>query len=98
MVKSIEVNVSSKTVGSGQVKWELSALELGRTLELKTFHTTLSEDFEGAKRVVLRATMTGGRGENAWQHTQLLGASRDSTEKGTQMKIVVKMIGKEHEK
>ena len=98
-VKSIDVNVNSKTFEDGKVKWELSdggllPTEVRSPLEIQAGSTSESEYFALAKRIALKATMTGGRGEHAWRHTQLMRANRECPGEGTQMKMVVKMIGK----
>lgn len=46
------------------------------------------ETFQGGNSVKLCAHLSGGDGDNAWQHTQLFRQKRDATDDTLRVKIV----------
>ncbi|KAM6281581.1 peptide-N(4)-(N-acetyl-beta-glucosaminyl)asparagine amidase isoform 2-T3 [Porphyrio hochstetteri] len=73
-IDNVSVRTSSQTFQSGRIKWRLYS----PTAEIalmgdKTLHSY--SEFSGATSVTLEAILSGGDGEDAWQHTQLF---RDS--------------------
>ena len=88
-VKSIELDVNSTTFENGRVVWQLCG---GNACLLPSPGSTMkSEGLAGSKKVTLTAMLSGGKGNLAWQHTQLMRAKKDKPEEGTKLRIVVKL-------
>ena len=51
----------------------------GKEVEIPPNEETTLDGFRGSKAVCLVATMSGGRGENAWQHSQLFRQDVESS-------------------
>ena len=68
-VKSVELKVTSKVYENGKVIWQLCG---GKQCLLPTPGVTLkTEQMAGSKEVKVGASLQGGKGDIAWQHTQL---------------------------
>ena len=50
-----------------------------------------SEGLAGSKKVTLTAMLSGGKGDVAWQHTQLMRTHKDKAEEGKRLRMVVKL-------
>ncbi len=86
-VKSIELDVGSKTFEDGRVVWQLCG---GATCLLPLSGSTLrSEALVGAKKVTLTATLSGGRGSVAWQHAQLFRAHEEKDKNRPQLRLLL---------
>jgi len=86
-VRSIELEVNSQTYENGRVLWTVCG---GNACLLPTPGNVLDSDgLAGAKKVTLTATMSGGKGDVAWQHTQLFRARNEDDR--PQMRLVVKL-------
>ena len=88
-MKSIELDVSSTTFEGGRVVWQLCG---GSACLLPSPGQTMkSEGLAGAKKVTLTATLSGGKGDVAWQHTQLMRTHKDKAGEGKRLRMVVKL-------
>ena len=97
-VKTVELLVNSKTYETGRVIWQLC----GATQCILPMPgvTLNSEQMSGSKELKITAMLSGGKGDIAWQHTQLFRTELTNTEdsdKGgeekSQFKLVVKLQG-----
>ncbi|XP_033102085.1 peptide-N(4)-(N-acetyl-beta-glucosaminyl)asparagine amidase-like [Anneissia japonica] len=70
VVDHVDIKVSSKTYESGRIIWTICDDQ--KTLKLKgDGEIARISELEGATEVTLKADMSGGKGDVAWQHTQL---------------------------
>ena len=51
--------------------------------------TLKSEELSGSKSLTLKATLSGGKGDVAWQHAQLFRSKMDQND--IQLKFIVKL-------
>uniref|UniRef100_A0A0K2T0P7 Peptide-N(4)-(N-acetyl-beta-glucosaminyl)asparagine amidase n=2 Tax=Lepeophtheirus salmonis TaxID=72036 RepID=A0A0K2T0P7_LEPSM len=87
-VKCIELKIESKTYENGRVLWQLCG---NNVCLIPSSSTTLnSEALAGAKKVSLTASLSGGKGDVAWQHAQLFRASTKFSE-GLALKLKILM-------
>lgn len=86
-VDRLELLVDSKTFQSGAVRWQLCT---DKICLMPTPGVQLdTRQFAGAREISLHATLSGGDGDNAWQHTQLFRSSTTGEENGPKLKLVV---------
>ena len=45
----------------------------------------------GSKKVTLTAAMSGGKGDVAWQHTQLMRTGKEDADNAVRLRIVIKL-------
>ena len=50
-----------------------------------------SEELSGSKTLTLKATLSGGKGDNGWQHAQLFRTAFDKNDDSMQLKIIIKL-------
>ena len=89
-VKTVELLVQSKTYENGRVIWQLC----GATQCILPMPgvTLNSEQMSGSKELKISAMLSGGKGDIAWQHTQLFRTEMtDSDRSKFQFKLVVKL-------
>ena len=53
--------------------------------------TLKSEELSGSKSLVLKATLSGGKGDVGWQHAQLFRTKVDEHQSDYQFKLIVKL-------
>merc|ERR1712062_729054 len=88
-VKSVEFLVNSTIFESGKIIWQLLG---GSKAILPTPGITLkSEELSGSKSLVLKATLSGGKGDVGWQHAQLFRTKVDEHQSDYQFKLIVKL-------
>ncbi|XP_070567617.1 peptide-N(4)-(N-acetyl-beta-glucosaminyl)asparagine amidase-like [Ptychodera flava] len=76
VVDTITVTARSQTFETGVVSWRLCSEEQCVLLDGGE-DAMVTKDLKGASTVTLTAEMHGGRGDIAWQHTQLFRQSMD---------------------
>lgn len=69
-IDNISIRTSSQTFHSGRIKWRLYS-PAAEVIVVGDKNLTSYSDFCGATEVTLEATLSGGDGKTAWQHTQL---------------------------
>lgn len=88
-VQSVELDVASTTFHGAKVIWQLWGG--GSVSLLPTPGTTLkTEQLCGSKSIKLQALLSGGQGNEAWQHTQLFRTSMTNQDE-SQLRLVVKL-------
>ena len=84
-VKSVELKVTSKVYENGKVIWQLCG---GKQCLLPTPGVTLkTEQMAGSKEIKVGANLSGGKGDIAWQHTQLFRTEMGGSE--PQLSLIV---------
>lgn len=76
-VDTFDYEVSSACFHGASVLWELHSGDKTVTLEEQK---GCFRGFQGVQELSLRVTMTGGQGDNAWQHAQLFRRSFNSVD------------------
>ncbi|XP_077997764.1 peptide-N(4)-(N-acetyl-beta-glucosaminyl)asparagine amidase-like [Glandiceps talaboti] len=76
VVSKVTVTAISKTYENGIISWRLCSPDQCVLLNGGE-DAVQTDDLEGAKSVTMTAEMSGGRGNIAWQHTQLFRQSVD---------------------
>merc|ERR1712117_174467 len=85
VVDRIVVSVDTTCFHDGVIRWQLCN---DQVCLVPTPAVTLdSKEFAGAKQVTLHASLSGGQGDSAWQHTQLFRSSRDDTNSKSKFNI-----------
>lgn len=69
-IDNISIRTSSQTFHSGRIKWRLYS-PTAEVILVGDNSLSSYSDFCGATEVTLEATLSGGDGKAAWQHTQL---------------------------
>ena len=90
-VKTVELLVNSKTYENGRIIWQLCGAN--QCILPMPGVTLNSEQMNGSKELKISAMLSGGKGDVAWQHTQLFRTemSKDGGSKKPQFKFVVKL-------
>ena len=89
-VKTVELLVQSKTYENGRVIWQLCGAN--QCILPMPGVTLNSEQMSGSKELKISAMLSGGKGDIAWQHTQLFRTEMtDSDMSKFQFKLVVKL-------
>ena len=50
-----------------------------------------TDELSGSKSLILKAILSGGEGEHAWQHTQLFRTKMNNPQNDFQFKLLVKL-------
>ena len=89
-VKSVELLINSTIFESGKIIWQLHG---DSKALLPTPGITLkSEELSGSKSLILKATLSGGKGDVGWQHAQLFRTKMDDQNQSEfQFKFIVKL-------
>ena len=53
--------------------------------------TLKSEELSGSKSLTLQVSMSGGKGNLAWQHTQLFRTKMDDSELSNQFRLIIQL-------
>jgi len=88
-IKNVRLLVGSTCYESGKVSWQLCG---GDTCLLPAAGEELNTDqLDGSTEIQLTARLGGGKGDTAWQHTQLFRCPRDGKGVLPQMKICISL-------
>ena len=89
-VKSVELLINSTIFESGKIIWQL--LGDSKALLPTPGMTLKSEELSGSKSLILKATLSGGKGDVGWQHAQLFRTKMDDQNQSDfQFKFIVKL-------
>ena len=89
VVKSVELLVRSKVYENGKILWELFGDSI--TCIASPGFMLKSEELSGSKNLTLKATLSGGKGDIAWQHTQLFRTAFDKNDDSVQFRLIIKL-------
>lgn len=89
MVKKVKLVVGSTCYESGVVTWQLCGSN--SCLLPAAGEEMVTDQLSGSEEIQLTARMVGGKGDTAWQHTQLFRCPRDDAGDLPQMKICIWM-------
>lgn len=93
VMSKLKLNALIGTFQSGNVKWEIKKF-FPQGSEIEKFTINTSENFEidlkKAVRVNVKAILSGGNGELAWQHAQLFRQSLNQKDEHS-MKINISL-------
>lgn len=79
VIDSVTIVATSTTFQTGRVDWVLSGDDESQLEKLSGGQeSTISSALSGSKTLKLTATISGGKGDVAWQHAQLFRQSFDS--------------------
>ena len=90
-VQSIELYMTSKMTGTGNIYWELYGDD--NSVKPNPGSTSRTGDLAGSKHIALTAIMSDKKKDSSNQSTQLLSALRDNADDGTTLRIEVKLQG-----
>ena len=94
-VKTVELLVNSKTYENGRIIWQLCGAN--QCILPMPGVTLNSEQMNGSKELKVSAMLSGGKGDVAWQHTQLFRTEMNKDRGNNsdtfkpQFKLVVKL-------
>jgi len=89
VVRRVKLLVGSTCYESGVVTWQVCGS--GSCLLPAAGEEVITDELSGSEEVQLTARLRGGKGETAWQHTQLFRCPRDGAGDLPQMKICIWM-------
>merc|ERR1719402_617182 len=89
IVKKVKLVVGSTCYEGGVVTWQLCGSN--SCLLPAAGEEMITDQLSGSKEIQLTARMVGGKGDTAWQHTQLFRCPRDDAGDLPQMKICIWM-------
>jgi len=80
-MKRLELVINHQVFESGQIDWIVCCDGACHKISPSLGQATpLTLELEGSDYLELKATLSGGSGSNAWQHTQLFRSSLDETD------------------
>ncbi|XP_039273404.2 peptide-N(4)-(N-acetyl-beta-glucosaminyl)asparagine amidase-like [Styela clava] len=91
VIKEIKLRIKPTVFQSGSVKFLICTDS--HTIPIKET-VSLTHEVFGTTVISIHAFLSGGEGDNAWQHTQLFRDSLDSPNKEPQLDIIVTLVKK----
>ncbi|XP_013415884.1 peptide-N(4)-(N-acetyl-beta-glucosaminyl)asparagine amidase-like [Lingula anatina] len=93
LVDTVEVLASSCVYEDGKISWRLCG-DNQICMPIKESKRTLTDDLNGCRELTLTAELSKGRGDVAWQHTQLFRQQKDEVH-NFPFEIVIKLKKKD---
>lgn len=91
VVQVIKLIYTTTLFNSGQVEWTIFGNDLSVNLPvIEHYQETIIDKMNGSQSVTLIASLFGGSGEVAWQHSQIFRQSIDDQEYPFQISFVLK--------
>lgn len=87
MLRKVQIYVGCQCFENGRILLKMLN-DSGKEVEIPPNEERTLEEFRGSKAISLVATMAGGRGENAWQHSQLFRQDLESSALPLRVKLI----------